>query len=1188
MEDSPQTPAESTPAEDPRPKLPWDWEVDPEDVQDDEPPTWLPDIQSILSGIRSSVIIFVIDQGLPAEHRWIYSTLFLYHQFSKDVIDFSWVRILLLWWFPKVGVGLHWALHSLDSSADNLRSGDLPSTKRAESESVKTAVQVAVANLILAPYCDLEGFTPALEALLGPSTSWPWVILPIFPGLVWKGPRKTGGALVPEGYRGIPAAILAWAGAQLLPPGCDVVVYVWATAPFTYILDHRDPLCCEWLFYSAVWCCYGVPAQLAYILHTFAQKFLHQELWLRQNDEKPTVILRRERVGWAWFVITTFHLRALEVNRQHLVDLYRRYAIPTSTLRILCGLAIAASLCVVVYRYFRIVPAFRYQPLKKGHTSIRVLRLRAQPPDAGYLIQCDLIHVSLDSPPRYRTVSHRWGWPGEEPRTIMVNGAQFPVSQSIYDLLENLRSSRRSYLLWIDSVCIDQSNAREKSRQVGMMRRIYEEAESTIAWLGNAPGAAKAMTLVKKLVLDESMNAEGFAQLTRDPNSGWMELRTLLSNDWFNRIWIIQEIAVSRETDVLYGGSSLQWQALAMALARLHSFALASSDELAGVMDSQQLMNALVMENVRLQVDDVDRLALKDVLKLGSRFRATLPVDKVFGLLGVAKERHAPLFHPNYELDDKYTERTFAGGAHWRDMMVMVDSLRGLLLPKGGRRGKAIGPKGSRNRRRHEKEIFDGIRHISSCIDNMKAASEGNGSAATAAAFKIHPGYTGKTTPEVVYATVARDLVGKRDAVAFLRHAGVGFARNPALGNLPSWAPDWSSERGVYVLPHYSYHGLVSVVTALSNLEQVSSGKSYEERKPEDEEPSVRDGGLSLLHVKGAVVGEIVDTTMMWEGLAEGTGDPVEDAKRDLRISGKIWTKAYAVAKDRVRGSYASDEDFSDAFLRVLVADRDSNGISPAPKAFMRVRKTGFEAKVKFWAILERHSRKSSEDDPYPPATPTPPTPPPEPTTTAASNEIAQKIEHACRKFLRARRIQSSPNSRFAHLVRADVLPSFNRYRWQDVEGVTASFRKEHAQLSRTRMLHMHRNAFLNSYQAHVDYALGRRLAVTGSGFMGLVPPGSQAGDVVVWVERERLCLVLRPCLVSEDLRRELERERRRGKGTSDEEPGEGCHFAGGEAFRLVGDAYFHRVGNKPGASQGEREEEAAGEKLVERWFDVW
>ncbi|KAF6806158.1 hypothetical protein CSOJ01_09014 [Colletotrichum sojae] len=1183
MEESPQSPAENTPVEDPRPKLPWDWEVDPEDVQDDEPRTWLPDIQSILTGIRASLIIFIIDEGLPAEHRWIYSTLFLYHQFSRDIVDFSWVRILLLWWFPKVGVGLHWALHSLDSSADNLRSGEKQA--ESESESVKMAVQVAVANLVLAPYCDLKGFTPALEAMLGPSTSWPWVILPIFPGLVWKDPRRTEGALVPEGYHGIPAAILAWAGARLLPPGCDVLVYVWATAPFTYILDHRDPSWYEWLFYSAAWCCYGVPAQLAYILHTFTQKFLHQELWLRQNDEKPTEILRRERFGWAWFVITTFHLRALEVNHQYLIELYRGYAISPRNLRILCGLAIAASLCVAVYRYFRIVPAFRHQPLKKGHTSIRVLRLRAQLHDAGYPMQCDLIHASLESPPRYRTVSHRWGLPGEEPRTIMVNGAPFPVSQSIYELLENLRSSRRSHLLWIDSVCIDQTNAREKSRQVGMMRRIYEEAESTIAWLGNAPGAAKAMTLVKKLFVDEAIDAEGFALLTRDPDSGWAELRTLLSNDWFNRIWIVQEIAVSRETDVLYGGSSLQWQALAMALARLHSFALASSDELAGIMDSQQLMNALVMENARLQVDDVDRLALKDVLKLGSRFRATLPVDKVFGLLGVAKERHAPLFHPNYDLDDKYTERTFARGAYWRDMMVMVDSLRGLLLPKGGRREKTFGPKGSRNRRRHEKEIFDGIRHISSCIDNMKAASEGNESAATAAAFKIHPDYTGKTTPEVVYATVARDLVGKRDAAAFLRHAGVGFARNPALGNLPSWAPDWSSERGVYVLPHYSYHGLASVVRALSNLEQVSSGKSYEERKPEDEEPSVRDGGLSLLHVKGAVIGEIVETTMMWEGLAEGTGDPVEDARRDLRISGKIWTKAYAMAKDRARGSYASDEDFSDAFLRVLVADRDSNGISPAPKAFMRVRKTGFEAKVKFWAILERHSRKSSEVDPCPAA---PSTPPLEPTTPAASDEITQKIEQACHKFLRARKIQSSPNSRFAHLVRADVLPSFNRYRWQDVEGVTASFRKEHAQLSQTRMLHMHRNAFLNSYQAHVDYALERRLAVTETGFMGLVPPGSKAGDVVVWVERERLCLVLRPCPLSEELRRELERERRRGKRTSEEEMGESCRVADGEAFRLVGDAYFHRVGIKPQASKDEEKEEAAEEKLGERWFDVW
>jgi len=42
--------------------------------------------------------------------------------------------------------------------------------------------------------------------------------------------------------------------------------------------------------------------------------------------------------------------------------------------------------------------------------------------------------------------------------------------------------------MWIDAICIDQSNVEERGSQVQQMRRIFEEAAPTVIWLGDGSG----------------------------------------------------------------------------------------------------------------------------------------------------------------------------------------------------------------------------------------------------------------------------------------------------------------------------------------------------------------------------------------------------------------------------------------------------------------------------------------------------------------------------------------------------------------------------------------------------------------------------------------------------------------------------------------------------------------------------
>jgi hypothetical protein len=69
---------------------------------------------------------------------------------------------------------------------------------------------------------------------------------------------------------------------------------------------------------------------------------------------------------------------------------------------------------------------------------------------------------------------------------ITVGHDSVPVGQNLYSALEHLRDEKTVRVIWIDALCIDQSDNEEKSWQVQLMREIYQCAISVFIWLGPA------------------------------------------------------------------------------------------------------------------------------------------------------------------------------------------------------------------------------------------------------------------------------------------------------------------------------------------------------------------------------------------------------------------------------------------------------------------------------------------------------------------------------------------------------------------------------------------------------------------------------------------------------------------------------------------------------------------------------
>ncbi|XTI82840.1 HET-domain-containing protein [Cenococcum geophilum] len=121
-------------------------------------------------------------------------------------------------------------------------------------------------------------------------------------------------------------------------------------------------------------------------------------------------------------------------------------------------------------------------PLDTSKPHIRILKLHKGADDSP--ITCRLQIVSLDDNPEYETLSYVWGDP-EKTKSIIIGGEIFNATENLVDFLHCLRQRIADRFLWVDAICIDQSNVEEKNRQLGLMARIYRQAKEAHIWFGH-------------------------------------------------------------------------------------------------------------------------------------------------------------------------------------------------------------------------------------------------------------------------------------------------------------------------------------------------------------------------------------------------------------------------------------------------------------------------------------------------------------------------------------------------------------------------------------------------------------------------------------------------------------------------------------------------------------------------------
>ncbi|RGP61244.1 hypothetical protein FLONG3_10610 [Fusarium longipes] len=201
-----------------------------------------------------------------------------------------------------------------------------------------------------------------------------------------------------------------------------------------------------------------------------------------------------------------------------------------------------------------------YEPFGLERPGFRLIQLER---GTQYPLRCNLFQAYLDEEDSiipYEALSYVWGLQGT-PCEIVVDGKVMFITASLFDALCHLRQTDEDRILWVDALCIDQSNIKERSHQVNHMGEIYRKADNVIIWLGYMSGDA---TIFKTVVdqFSKQLPPEAFRkwpwedQRWRDQ---WFEvekrlgisdntslingLSIFMESPWFTRVWVLQEVA---------------------------------------------------------------------------------------------------------------------------------------------------------------------------------------------------------------------------------------------------------------------------------------------------------------------------------------------------------------------------------------------------------------------------------------------------------------------------------------------------------------------------------------------------------------------------------------------------------------------------------------------------------------------
>lgn len=307
---------------------------------------------------------------------------------------------------------------------------------------------------------------------------------------------------------------------------------------------------------------------------------------------------------------------------------------------------------------------FEYEPLKLPR-HIRLLKINnfellasknwaaTEPPDPPTY---EMVQVPVDSVLTYTALSYTWGLPTRT-HALVVSGAPLLITASLAEALGVVPRIAPSEYLWIDQVCINQADDKEKNHQVQIMGEIYSNSHKVIIWTGEEikglrlavdtylpPGRAICEDVLDWEILDKLCDVDA------------SPLHRLLLRPWFRRAWVVQEAVLAKVAVVVAGSCQLTIEELCWTMCWPSTF-LGSGEESATKAEfysSKIVLDTIFglrhpTKNGTATFRGADRGFDSLIMDSLGRNHTSDPRDHVYAFLGFQKDPNVSIV-PDYSL----------------------------------------------------------------------------------------------------------------------------------------------------------------------------------------------------------------------------------------------------------------------------------------------------------------------------------------------------------------------------------------------------------------------------------------------------------------------------------------------------------------------------------------------------------
>jgi hypothetical protein len=317
-----------------------------------------------------------------------------------------------------------------------------------------------------------------------------------------------------------------------------------------------------------------------------------------------------------------------------------------------------------------------YERLDRNKREIRLTTIDRTTPSSPS-VDCRLQAFELDKAPQYEALSYVWG-DQNETEPIILNGTIVKHTTNLVAALNRLRQERDVKYIWIDAICIDQNSTEEKNYQVSLMRDIYSKAEGVIMWVGEeSKDSTLALSSIEEWgsasiryyeTLFEQLTDEGSAiednkikklefvlSQIDDPfdYTKFSALSNLFQRQYWKRVWIIQEVALSQKARLICGKVEIDFWIVRHAFYTWRSMQDMEC-ALIGIADQIAFSTfwlGLQFSPIPLAAMSAKQegISLLDLVQRSGYALASDPRDKIYGLLGLIPSGGV-LFLPDYSL----------------------------------------------------------------------------------------------------------------------------------------------------------------------------------------------------------------------------------------------------------------------------------------------------------------------------------------------------------------------------------------------------------------------------------------------------------------------------------------------------------------------------------------------------------